>query len=116
MRPCIKMAITHSRGLPNRVFQIDLKGSFLSLQRIHAGTLKKNANNQASSHEIGIESSHPSHCASDIPNSRRAVSAEGTIRLTTVGASLPIWAYSVGISATVFFEISQILPEDGSST
>ena len=32
------------------------------------GTLSRNANSHASNHEMGIENSHPSHCAKDIPS------------------------------------------------
>jgi len=49
-----------------------LIGLYLHLEKgfsgqIRLGTLSKNANSHASATEIGIESSHPSHCASDIP-------------------------------------------------
>jgi hypothetical protein len=62
------------------------------LCRIRSGTLSKNANSQASNHEIGIERSHSSHCASDIRSNRRPVNAAGTIRSANAGASVFIWA------------------------
>jgi len=40
-----------------------LKGN---LHRIHVCTLSRNTNGQASNHETGIESSHPSHTANSI--------------------------------------------------
>jgi hypothetical protein len=78
--------------MPSGVSQTGLNGSFRNLLTIRAGKLSRNANSQASNHEIGIESSHPSHCARDIPSSRRSASVAGIIRSANVGSSLSIWA------------------------
>src|SRR5271155_2657715 len=111
-----KIAIMHLSGLPSGVAQTDLKGSFRSLHQIRRGALSRELRSQASDQEIGIESNHQSHCASDISSSCRPVRAAGTNRSASVGPSLSIWAYSSGILATVSCEISQIFPESGVST
>src|SRR5438445_12003183 len=101
----------HRSGMPRGVSQTVLKCTFRSLRQTRLGALSRNPNSQASNHEIGSESSQPSHCASDNLSRYRLVRAVGTIRLATVGASPFIWPYSPGIFATVSLETSQIFPE-----
>src|SRR6201995_615510 len=106
----------HLSGMPSGVSKIVVKGSFRSLYQPLLGALSRRTRSQARNQEIGTETNHPSHCASDIPSSRRPVKAAGKIRFAAVGPSLSIWAYSFGIFATVSLETSQILPEAVSST
>ena len=82
----------HRSGIPSGVSQSVLKGRLWSLHQTRLGALNKNVDNQASNHEIGIESSHPSHCASDIPKRCRLVRALGMNRSALVGPSLCSWA------------------------
>ena len=51
----------HLSGVPRGVSQMVRKGSFRRLYQIRRGRLRRNADSHASDHEIGIESSHPSH-------------------------------------------------------
>src|ERR1700751_2199137 len=105
----------HLSGMPRGVSQIVVKGSFRSFYQPLLCPLNRRTRNQARNQEIGTETNHPTHCASDIPSSRRPVKAAGKIRFSSIGASLSIWVYSLGIFATVSLEPSQILPEAGSS-
>jgi len=59
----------HLSGMPTGVSQIVLKGSCRNLHQTRLGALNRKVNCQASNHEIGIESSQPSHCVDDIPSS-----------------------------------------------
>src|SRR5215469_3659246 len=104
------------RTKPTRLFHTVVNGRFPSLHWIHEGMLNKVASSQASNHERGIENSHKSHCASDIPKTWRRLSVEGMIRSAKVGELCCSWAYRPGIAATLSLERSQILPAVGSST
>ena len=82
----------HRSGMPSGVCQMMVQGLPRSLHQTRLGTLSRNASSQDSSHEIGIESSHPSHCLTDIPRSCRPLRTTAAIRSSAVGFSLSNWA------------------------
>jgi hypothetical protein len=77
----------HLSGMASRVSQIDLNAGFRRLFQSRHGAPSANGTSHASAIENGIESNHPSHCASDIPSKRRLIRALGMILSTAEGAS-----------------------------
>ena len=80
------------------VFPRPSERRFRSLYKTRLGTLTRNVDSQASSHEIGIESNHASHCASEIPSRCRLVKAAGQIRSAATRPFLFIWRRASGFA------------------